>query len=157
MNLPLISAWVTKHEGYRCVVYIDTRGRRTIAIGFNLDDPGAAAVCKIFGLDLEALLAGKATVALPLAEAIEEYFIKQARLAALRHIPGFDTLPDNVQAVVIDMLYEMGEPKFAGFHDTIAAINRGDYKGAASQMKQSAWYGEVPTRAQEDCQLMQAA
>jgi lysozyme len=157
MNMPLVTALVTKHEGYRCVVYIDTRGRRTIGIGFNLDDRLAVDVCRIFALDWNALVDGTATLTLPQAEAIRDFFIAGARQAALRVIPGFDSLPDNVQAVVVDMLFEMGEPVFAGFHATIGAINNGDYKGAASQMKQSAWYGQVPSRAQEDCQLMQTA
>lgn len=156
MNWPLVRSLITKHEGFRCVVYKDTKGKNTIGIGFNLDDPTAAETCRGHGLDLQALLNG-ASISFAQAETIRDDFILMARFSALRLIPGFDSLPDNAQAVVIDMIFEMGEPVFEGFHATIAAINNGDYKGAASQMKQSAWYGEVPTRAQEDCQLMQAA
>jgi GH24 family phage-related lysozyme (muramidase) len=159
LNLPMVQGLITKHEGFRCLVYRDTKGNRTIAIGFNLDAPGADAVCATFGLNYQALLNGTATVTWTEAEAIRDYKISSAEFAAHCQFPKFDELPDQAQAVVLDMLYEMGSAKFAGFRLMIAALNQDppDFNQAASQMKQSAWYGEVPTRAQEDCQLMCSA
>jgi lysozyme len=148
---------ITKHEGFRCVVYRDTRGRRTIGIGFNLDDPGAETTCQVHGLDYLTLLDGSSMITLKEASAVRDDKILAAKFAAQGTIPNFDGLPDNVQAVVLDMIFNMGWPVFSGFHATIAAINAGDFRTAASNMKQSAWYGEVPSRAQEDCQLMLSA
>lgn len=159
MNWPLIRTLITKHEGFRCSVYPDSRGVQTIGIGFNLEDPSAEQTCQVHGLDRQALLNGTATLTLAEAQTIRDDYILSARFSALKLIPGFDALPDNAQAVVIDMIYEMGPQRFSGFHDTIAALNAQppDFHATASQMKQSDWYGEVPTRAQEDCMLMAAA
>lgn len=154
--MDFVQQLITKHEGFRCVVYTDTRGKATIGIGFNLADNTAEATCYAHGLDYAALLSGS-PITLETAMAIRDDKIMSAKFAADCLIPKFDTLPDDAQAVVIDMIFNMGLPVFSEFRETIAAINAGDFKTAASNMKQSAWYGEVPTRAQEDCQLMLSA
>jgi lysozyme len=155
----MVQELITKHEGFRCQVYRDTKGNRTIAIGFNLDDPGARAVCETFGLNYDQLLAGTATLTLTEAEAIRDYKIDSAEFAAHCQFPNFDQLPDQAQAVILDMLYNLGSVKFAEFKMMIAALKQDppDFNQAASEMKSSAWYCEVPNRAKEDCALMCSA
>ena len=38
------SSIITRHEGSRKCVYVDTTGHKTIGVGFNLDAPGARTV-----------------------------------------------------------------------------------------------------------------
>jgi GH24 family phage-related lysozyme (muramidase) len=137
---------VAKHEGFRRQVYTDTRNKPTIGYGFNLGDPTAIATCDAHGLNISDLLNG-----------IMADQVLEARFAATKIFRNFDTLPEKVQMVVIDMLFEMGETVFREFHATIAAIKAGKFDVAADCMRQSKWYGEVPARAIEDCSLMEDA
>jgi lysozyme len=57
----------------------------------------------------------------------------------------------------MDMEFNLGHPRFSKFHDTIAAINDGDYVLAAGCMKASEWYREVGRRGIADCKLMESA
>lgn len=157
LNWTLARQVIDEHEGLRLVVYRDTRGNRTIGKGFNLDAPGAAQKCKDRGLDLQALLNG-ASITEAQADQIRDDFILSAYLAACSVISNFDRLPDNAQVVVVDMIFEMGPGKFAGFHDLIAALNKPvvEFADAAAAMKKSHWCREVPSRAEDDCQRMLA-
>jgi GH24 family phage-related lysozyme (muramidase) len=153
MNQQYVEELIGRHEGLRLFCYRDTRGKLTIGEGFNLDAPGAAAICEAHGLDYEALRNG-APMTEEQSNAIKRDFITVARRAAVSQIPDFDSLPDSAQAAVVDMIYEMGATKFSGFHLMIVALRDGDRSEAARQMKLSAWAGEVPSRAKDDVALM---
>lgn len=159
MNLPAVLDHITDMEGgYRPRVYPDSLGKRTIGIGFNLDDPTAPETCTIHGLDWQKLVDGNATIGYSDAVAICTDQILVAKYAASSIIPKFDALPETtVQVVVLDMEFNLGHPHFSKFFETIAAINRGDFAAAAADMKASLWYQEVGRRGVADCQLMASA
>jgi GH24 family phage-related lysozyme (muramidase) len=162
MDMAFVQALITRHEGYRRTVYLDTKGKQTIGIGFNLADPTARATCLAHDLDYEALLNG-APISMADAAAVRDDKILSAVFAAQCQFPddgvglGWNAMPDNAQAVILDMLYEMGSVRFAEFHLMKAAVRSGDYAAAAVQMKQSDWFNEVPNRAQDDINIMVAA
>lgn len=146
-----------KHEGLRLWVYTDTAGKKTIGYGFNLQAAGARDLCARFGLDFDALFNGKSRLAPDQAEAIFEYQFNQVLIQASLLFPNFSTMPANVQAVIADLIFNMGLPTFLEFHQTIAALKAGFWATAASDLKDSLWYSEVGTRGVEDVELLQNA
>jgi lysozyme len=66
----------------------------------------------------------------------------------------FTGLDDVRQAVVIDMGFNLGLARFAGFKRTIAAIEAANYEGAAALMLQSAWARQVGRRARRLSEMM---
>jgi GH24 family phage-related lysozyme (muramidase) len=48
-----------ENEGYKTKVYKDTKGKRTIGIGFNLEDGGNRKFLKKIGIDVNELFAGR--------------------------------------------------------------------------------------------------
>jgi GH24 family phage-related lysozyme (muramidase) len=44
-------------------------------------------------------------------------------------------------------MFNLGYVKFAQFHNTVAAINRGDWSAAQEGLHQSKWYVQVGSRA----------
>ena len=156
MNDTFVRALITKHEGFRGTVYSDSRGKATIGIGFNLSDPTAPATCAAHGLNYQALLNG-APISFSDAQAVMSDQILSATFSATKLIPNFNSLPDDAQAVVVDMLFNMGQPVFAEFHATIAALKAGNCQLASIQIKNSNWYGEVGARGLEDVSLMESA
>lgn len=152
-----VVAHVLKYEGYRAHRYKDSRGIWTIGIGFNLEDPTAKTTCELYGLNWQALIDGNASMVYFDAVKVCSYKICGAAFSAAKIFAAFQSLPDSVKIVVLDMLFNLGAPTFEEFHDTIQAINSGDFKAAAAAMKQSKWYGQVGQRAIDDCALMSAA
>jgi lysozyme len=65
-----------------------------------------------------------------------------------RAIPWWRNLSDERQDVLVQMAYQMGTDGLLGFHDTLTALQAGDYKAAAEHMRNSAWCKrQTPARA----------
>lgn len=157
MNLSYTTQLISHHEGgFRPTVYLDSKGNPTIATGFNLADPGALAICRSHGLELQALLQGR-PIPRNIGDLILHGQIQGAVSGVKCHVPNFDELPDKPQAVLVDMNFNMGTSKFAEFHKMIDAIKQRKFALAAAEMKNSAWYGEVGVRGKDDVGLMMSA
>lgn len=156
MNRTLIENLIAKHEGRRPVVYMDTNGKQTIGIGFNLDAPDATAVCNNLGIDYKALING-AVMTEDQIDAVFDYQLNKVIAQAQITLPTFTTMSDEVQAVICDMIFNLGWAGFQSFRHTIDCLKAGSWKDAAANMKASAWARQVPNRANEDIQLLEAS
>lgn len=123
---------VKGHEGVRLRCYVDTRGKRSIGFGRNLDDNGVTLE--------EALMLFSRDYTDALNEALK--------------FPWYAALSAPRQAVIVDMVFNMGPARVLKFKRTIAAIEAGDFELAAAEMLNSAWAGEVGVRAREDAGIM---
>jgi lysozyme len=131
--LEILKAQLVTDEGKRNSMYLDSVGIPTIGIGHNLKSKPISdrAVDVIFEDDV--------------AEAE-----KQIR----RIIPSFDSLTDNRKAVVLNMLFNLGEAGFTGFGWTRELIAQGRYGEAADAMLKSLWARQVGDRAKRLSYLM---
>jgi len=64
--------------------------------------------------------------------------------------PGgqFDNFPEEVQQIIVNMIFNMGRPRLSKFKKMIAAIEAGDWKTAAVEGRDSRWYNQVSNRAE---------
>lgn len=116
-------------EGVRYKPYSDTVGKTTIGIGRNLDDVGISEAEALYLLDND---------------------IYSAELA-VRRILGdhfFVSLSENRQAALINLLFNLGEPKFLKFTNTIKAIKNQDWNLVALHLKDSKWARQVGKRSE---------
>lgn len=60
----------------------------------------------------------------------------------------FESLPDEVQEVVVNMTFNLGRTKFSKFVKFIAALKKGDWNEAAKEGRDSIWYHQVNNRAE---------
>src|ERR1700744_1889960 len=107
MNLSFVTQLISRHEGgFRATVYKDSKGNPTIATGFNLADPGAEAICRAHRLDMQALLLGR-----PIPRNIGDLILHDQIMGAVFgvecHFPNVANLPDTVQAVLVDMVFNL--------------------------------------------------
>lgn len=72
----------------------------------------------------------------------------------LSSFPFFDGLSANRKAALLDMAYDVGDEGIDQFGKMIGWLLHGDFEHAALEMLDSAWAREVPSRAQDDAQLM---
>lgn len=122
-------------EGTRTKAYRDTVGKLTIGVGRNLDDRGLRP----------------SEIALMLDNDIDEAIAIARKLVA-----SYDKLSEERKAVLINMAFNLGETRLAGFVNTIKYINEGNYKQAAANMRMSVWYKQVGARAERLAKIMEA-
>ena len=127
MNYPAIEKQLILHEGEKFMPYLCKSGKTTIGIGHNLTDGGITKEMSrfIFKCDLQACV-----------DDLQRIF------------PGqFDTFPDTIQHVLIDMRFQHGHTGFRGYKKMIPAVRKLDLVGMVREMKDSVWYHKFPGRA----------
>jgi GH24 family phage-related lysozyme (muramidase) len=155
MDMGQARAWISRWEGRRNQTYIDSQGHPTVGVGFNLDAAGASAAIAALGLNYNQVRSGQQSLTDAQIDTLLDGSLATALQGAQRLIAGFNTqLSNDRQIVVVDMVFNLGAPKFSQFVQTIQAINNQDWATAAQQMQQSAWYGQVGNRSKADVAVM---
>jgi lysozyme len=125
MTISCLADQLRRDEGWRTYPYKDTVGKQTIGYGRNLDDVGISPA------EGDFLLAND---------------IKAATVALESHFPWVMGLDSVRQGVLLNMVFNIGIGGLAGFKETLAKVEAGDYAGAA-QMLSSKWAQQVGHRA----------
>ena len=60
----------------------------------------------------------------------------------------FRNLPDEVQQILVNMMFNMGRPRLSKFKNMNKALWNEDWKGAAVEGRDSRWYKQVTQRAE---------
>jgi len=61
--------------------------------------------------------------------------------------PDFDDLPEEVQQIIANMMFNMGRPRLSKFKGMKRNVDARDWMGAATEMVDSQWYRQVTNRA----------
>lgn len=142
INLKTLQDFIARHEGNVDHVYLDSRGFPTAGIGHLLTGHHPPVGTKVSPQQVTAWFQQD------VAKAIE---------GARRDLgPAYDRLDEARKIVVIDMVFNLGEGGFGGFHATIHAIQSGNFSQAADNMLQSLWARQVGHRAVEDAGIMRS-
>ena len=64
-----------------------------------------------------------------------------------RLYPDFDSLPEEVQLIIANMMFNMGYPRLSKFKGMKAGVDARDWQQAADEMVDSKWYHQVTNRA----------
>ena len=59
----------------------------------------------------------------------------------------FNVLPEEVQLIIANMMFNMGRPRLSKFKGMKAGVDAQDWNKAADEMIDSNWYRQVPNRA----------
>jgi lysozyme len=123
---------IMRHEGLRLKPYRCPAGKLTIGYGRNIEDNGITRD--------------------------EALFLLRNDLAAARETLdelGLDLDPVR-QAVLLDMLYNLGAVRFRRFRIMLQAVRAGDFERAAREMLDSRWSHQVGMRAVELAEMMRS-
>ena len=60
---------------------------------------------------------------------------------------NFSQLTEEAQLIIANMMFNLGSPRLSKFKGMKAGVDAGDWKKAADEMVDSAWYRQVPNRA----------
>ena len=61
--------------------------------------------------------------------------------------PDFDDLPEEVQHIVANMMFNLGRPRLTAFKGMKKGVDSKDWNKAADEMVDSRWYKQVTNRA----------
>ncbi len=122
-----------KHEGLKLFPYKCTAGKQTIGYGRNIEDTGISEEEAEFMLQAD---------------------IERCILELVEKTDYFMVLCEPRQTVLINMLFNLGWPRFNRFKKMITAIKEGDYATASVEMLDSRWADQVGGRAKELASIM---
>ena len=146
---------ISRHEGLRNFAYDDSLGVRTIGVGFNLERSDAKEKISELGLNFSEVYSGKSEISNSQAYFLMNEDIKNSTLDAKKYIgKDFDNLPLDAKHVLIDMSYNLGYSRLSKFKNFRKEILEGDFDGAAEEMIDSKWYGQVGNRSKELVEIM---
>jgi lysozyme len=123
-----VKDFIIKHEGLRLKPYLCPAGKLTIGIGRNIEDNGISEDEASYMLNND---------------------IKRCENELREIFPNFDELPENVKIALIDMIFNLGKPRFLQFKKMIQAVKEGDFKKAAEEAKNSRWCRQVGQRCED--------
>ena len=136
MNIDLLREQLMRDEGVMYEIYKDHLGLPTCGIGHLITD-----------LDTEYGMPDGTPIS---KERVEELFERDVytTVAECKLIYNdFDDLPEKVQHIIANMMFNMGRPRLSRFHKMKKAIDNRDWYEAAYEMTDSKWAKQVPNRA----------
>ena len=137
MNVENLRKQLEIDEGVKYEVYKDHLGYPTFGIGHLILDSDPE-----YGWS-----DGKAVNEDRVIEAFESDL--QGVLADCKLLySDFDSLPEDAQEIIANMMFNMGRPRLSKFKGMKRGVDNRDWHEAADEMVDSAWYRQVPNRAE---------
>jgi hypothetical protein len=158
--LKQVKTSIIKHESGEKLytkAYKDSEDHLTIGHGYRLDgDNRAQAVkdLKELGLDYEKVIKGTQELNSKQIDILADKSITRATAKVNKYISGFQELPNTVQAIVVELAFQVGNTGFSKFEDFIQAINDRNYSNAIKELYDSKLYQQAPNRVKDYVQTL---
>ncbi len=134
------------YEGYKPGAYKDSRGLWTAGEGTCLE---TNPIC---GKDWKFLL-DNGMVTINISGAGARFLLRGKLSADLRDLAtwyqGFADLPDLVQTLLLEMVYQLGVNSLLSFTTFNTLVRARKFADAARDGRTTAWYKETPARAEK--------
>jgi lysozyme len=127
-----IKQMIKDHEGVRNVPYQDSLGLWTVGVGHLIGDGKVKPEMRTYS-----------------AAEIDAMFTQDfnSHAKAAESIPGFKLCNAQGQGALIDLTFNMGNSWYKGWPGFCSKLSAGNFSGAAAELKNSQWYGQVGNRA----------
>ena len=133
MDYEALRKELTRDEGRRKRPYRCTAGKLSVGVGWNLEDQ-----------DLPERV----------IDELLDVAIVRAESEARHNFPNLHELSENRQRALVNMAFNLGG-RLRQFLNLRKAIDKEDYKKAAAEMRDSAWYRQVGQRAERLAVMME--
>lgn len=127
--LDQITETLKSDEGLRLHAYQDHLGYWTIGYGRLIDERRGGGISQA---EAETLLRND---------------ILRVTAELVKRRPDFETLPENVQAALVNMAFQLGVNGVLAFRNMWGALDRRDWDDAADHALDSRWAAQTPNRA----------
>ena len=145
MDLEKLREQLIIDEGVKYETYLDHLSLKTVGIGHlcREDEPE-------YDLELGAKVS---------EERVTELFEQDIQTViqdCKKIYDDWDKLPEEVKQIVANMMFNLGRPRLSKFKGMKAGVDSRDWNKAADEMIDSAWYRQVPNRAERLVNRMRA-
>ena len=137
MNVDELREQLEIDEGVVYEVYLDHPGYPTFGIGHLIRNTDPEHGCEV----------GTAVSEDRVAEAFESD-LDSVLSDCHKLYSEFYDLPEEVQQIVANMMFNLGYPRLSKFKGMKAGVDSQDWNRAADEMVDSAWYRQVGKRAE---------
>ena len=145
MNIEQLRQELEIDEGVKYEIYLDHLGLPTCGIGHLIVEGDEE-----YGQE----------VGTPVSEErVAELFEQDVQVTldeCERLYSDFSELPDEVQLIIANMMFNMGRPRLSQFKGMKRGVDARDWNSAADEMVDSKWYRQVTNRAQRLVDRMRA-
>jgi len=145
MNIEQLRNELEIDEGVKYEIYLDHLGLPTCGIGHLIVEGDEE-----YGQE----------VGTPVSEErVAELFEQDVQVTldeCERLYSDFSELPDEVQLIIANMMFNMGRPRLSQFKGMKRGVDARDWNSAADEMVDSKWYRQVTNRAQRLVDRMRA-
>jgi len=132
-----VSADLRGDEGWREQPYNDHLGYLTIGYGFLIDPRRGGRIPR------------------PVGEFWLRWEIEHRMEELGRRWPPFHRQPEDVQAALLNMAFQLGVGGVLRFRRMLAALAEGDRQTAGKEARDSNWYRQTPKRAERNALLIE--
>lgn len=147
MNAAALRARIEAAEGRRHVVYRDSRGIPTIGVGLNLTRWDAHDLLRSVDADYMRARAGEPLTDWQIDGLLDSCIRDAITGARAILMDEWDGLPEAVQHIVVELIFNLGARRLQGFRKFLAAVRAHDWMRAASELIDSRWHEQVGERA----------
>jgi len=123
-------------EGVKYEVYNDHLGYATFGIGHLILDSDPEQGSSV----------GTPVSESRVAEAFESDIVQVLSDCETLY-PDFESLPEDAQRIIANMMFNMGRPRLSKFKGMKRGVDAQDWNAAADEMVDSNWYKQVTNRA----------
>ena len=123
-------------EGVKYEIYNDHLGYATFGIGHLILDSDPEQGSQV----------GTPVSESRVAEAFESDIVQVVSDCETLY-PDFESLPEDAQRIIANMMFNMGRPRLSKFKGMKRGVDAQDWNAAADEMIDSNWYKQVTNRA----------
>ena len=145
MNLEKLKDQLIIDEGVKYESYLDHLGLKTVGIGH---------LCRDSEPEYDLPLGAK--ISEDRCTELFEQDIQTVIMDCKKIYDDWDHLPDEIQQICANMMFNLGYPRYSKFRKKIQAVIDGNWIEAANQMVDSRWYTQVPNRAKRLAERMRS-
>ena len=125
-----LKEFIIKHEGLSLKPYHCPAGKLTIGVGRNIEDNGIS--------EEEAMIMLENDIQRSISDLYKVFSMET-----------FDKFPAKTKMALIDMIFNLGYPRFIKFKKMIKALKDFDYEKASIEAVNSLWCKQVGSRCKE--------
>ena len=136
MDMVKLREELESDEGVKYEVYNDHLGYATFGIGHLILDSDPEQGSSV----------GTPVSESRVAEAFESDIVQVLSDCETLY-PDFESLPEDAQRIIANMMFNMGRPRLSKFKGMKRGVDAQDWNAAADEMVDSNWYKQVTNRA----------
>ena len=137
MNMEKLREELETDEGVKYEVYNDHLGYATFGIGHLILDSDPEQGSSV----------GTPVSESRVAEAFQSDIVQVVSDCETLY-SDFESLPEDAQRIIANMMFNMGRPRLRKFKGMKRGVDSRDWNAAADEMVDSAWYRQVTNRAE---------